>query len=81
VLNKGFSEGKKADLMLCMGSSLRVTPAADIPCETVEHGGQLVIINLQKTPLDKMAKLVIHAKIDDVVEILMEKLKLGIPKF
>ena len=53
--------------MLAMGSSLRVTPAARLAKRTAEKGGQLVIVNLQKTPLDAYASLVIHAKIDERV--------------
>ena len=62
--------------MVCLGSSLRVNPAASLPVATKMTGGKIVIVNLQKTPCDKMAKLVIHAKIDDVIEMLMDKLGL-----
>ena len=64
-----------------MGSSLRVTPAADIPLETARRGGNLVICNLQKTPLDDAATLCIYAKCDDIMKILMEKLGYLIPKW
>jgi mono-ADP-ribosyltransferase sirtuin 6 len=53
-----------------MGSSLRVFPACDLPVETTRRGGQMVIINLQKTPIDDHAALVIHGKIDDVIKLL-----------
>lgn len=80
ILNAGFENCKMADLALCMGSSLRVTPAADMPKETAANGyGNLVIINLQKTPLDSMATLVIHGKCDDVMEKVMQKLDRNIP--
>ena len=65
-----------ADLMLAMGSSLRVAPAADMVLETRYWGGKLVIVNLQKTPLDKNASIVIHAKIDEVMEMLMDELSI-----
>lgn len=64
-----------------MGSSLRVTPAADIPKATFDNGGKLVIVNLQKTPMDAYAALRIHAKCDDVMNRLMEKLNIPIPKW
>ena len=38
-----------------------------MPLRTVKAGGQLVIINLQKTPKDKKAALLIHARCDDVM--------------
>lgn len=78
VLNGGWEDGTNADLMLSLGSSLRVTPACDIPVEMVENGGKLVIVNLQKTPLDNMAALVIHARIQNVMGLLMEKLNMKI---
>lgn len=78
-LKRGFEHGRKADLCIVIGSSLRVTPAADIPCETVRKGGKLVIINLQKTPLDEHSSLNIYAKIDEVFECLMKHLKPATP--
>jgi NAD-dependent SIR2 family protein deacetylase len=46
ILDQGFFNGGKADLMLAIGSSLRVTPAADMAAETANKEGSLVIINL-----------------------------------
>ena len=48
---------QKADLMLVLGSSLTVHPAASIPPLTVRAGGELVIVNAQPTPLDRLATL------------------------
>jgi NAD-dependent SIR2 family protein deacetylase len=80
-LDAAFNHGSCADLCLCMGSSLRVTPAADIPKATFDNGGKLVIVNLQKTPLDAYAALSIYGKCDDVMERLMTKLNIEIPKW
>lgn len=41
----------------------------------------MVIINLQATPLDELADLIINALIDDVWVLLMKKLGLKIPEF
>jgi NAD-dependent deacetylase len=46
---------QEADLMLVLGSSLTVHPAASIPPMTVRCGGELVIVNAQPTPLDRLA--------------------------
>ena len=43
-IKAGFENGAQADLCIAMGSSLRVTPAADMPAATAEHGGKLVIV-------------------------------------
>jgi mono-ADP-ribosyltransferase sirtuin 6 len=56
-----------------MGSSLTVTPAANIP-KNVGKKGKLIIINLQKTPLDQYAFLRINALCDDVMKRLALKL-------
>lgn len=56
-----------------MGSSLTVTPAADIP-KMVGKKHKLVIINLQKTPLDGYAYLKINGLCDDVMKRLTKKL-------
>ena len=48
---------RQADLMLVLGSSLTVTPAASIPLLTVSAGGELVIVNAQPTLLDRVATL------------------------
>jgi len=71
---------EKADVCLAMGSSLTVTPAADFP-KLVGKSKKLVIVNLQKTPLDRYATIRINAKCDDVMKLLMEELKLEIPEW
>ena len=58
-----------------MGSSLTVTPAANVPAE-VGKSHNLVIVNLQKTPLDGLARIKINALCDDVMKKLMERLKI-----
>ena len=40
----GFSHSSVADLHLVMGSSLRVSPACDMPRMSAEKGGKLVIV-------------------------------------
>lgn len=77
----GFANGKQADLCLAMGSSLTVTPAANMAAKVAERKKRLVIVNLQKTPLDKIAALRINGECDKVMKMLMEKLGLDVPKF
>jgi NAD-dependent deacetylase len=49
---------RDADLLLVMGSSLAVTPAADLPRLTLEAGGRVAILNRTPTHLDGRAALV-----------------------
>ena len=74
ILELGFQYGETSDLCLCMGTSLKLGHVSPIPESTAANGGNLVIINLQKTPLDHCATLRIHAKCDDVMVLLMQKL-------
>lgn len=46
-----------ADLVLVLGSSLTVYPAASFPLLAKSHGGKLVIVNAQKTQYDNLAYL------------------------
>lgn len=57
--------GKKAqtcDLMILLGSSLVVYPAAYIPQYAHQAGAKLIIINLAPTPFDHLAAVTINAK-------------------
>ena len=79
ALADAFDHGTRADLCLSLGSSLRVTPAADVPALAARPGARLVIVNLQQTPLDARADLVIRAKTDDVMSALFDALALPTP--
>ena len=76
---------KKADLCISMGSSLLVSPARDMPFEIgiKRHikTSQLCIVNLQKTPLDKVSSIRIFGKTDQFSQLLMKKLNIDIPQW
>lgn len=55
------------DLMLAIGSSLVVFPAAGIPITAKKNGAHLVILNREETELDHLADLVINAEIGPVL--------------
>jgi NAD-dependent protein deacetylase/lipoamidase len=44
-----------ADLMLCVGSSLEVFPAAGLPELTLQSGGRIAVITKSSTPFDRHA--------------------------
>ncbi|NND49047.1 MAG: NAD-dependent deacetylase [Rhizobiales bacterium] len=58
------------DLMLVLGSSLVVYPAAGFPVLAKQNGARLVIVNREPTDLDQMADIVINAEIADMLELL-----------
>lgn len=79
-LSDAFEHAGAADLCMVLGSSCKVTPAADVP-ETVgnKKGDTLVIVNLQPTPLDELAALCCAYKIDDFMSVLMGELGIAVP--
>jgi NAD-dependent deacetylase len=56
-----------ADVMLVVGSSLVVYPAAELPMRAVRAGAALVIVNAEPTPYDRVAEVVIHGRSGDVL--------------
>ena len=57
----------KSDLFICLGSSLAVFPAADLPLLAKETGAILVIINNEPTQMDHLSDLVINRDISEVL--------------
>ena len=58
-----------ADVMLIIGSSLEVLPAADLPLLARRRGATTILVNLTPTPLDDRIDVVIRA---DVVKTLQQ---------
>ena len=66
---------RKSDLMLIIGSSLEVEPASDLPRLAHRHGARLVIVNLEPTPADRMADVVIHARAAEALPSIVRELE------
>lgn len=62
------------DLMLVMGSSLAVFPAAGFPLMAKRSGARLGIVNRDETPQDRFADLVINAGIGPTMRAVVEVL-------
>jgi NAD-dependent deacetylase len=67
VLEEAFALAGDCDLMLAVGSSLQVYPAADLPLAAARNGAQLVIVNDEPTPYDGLAELVVRGGAGDVL--------------
>jgi len=84
---KAFEHAQKADVCLTLGSSLTVSPAADIPGMVGKANYQgdksrhLIICNLQRTPLDPYSDVRVHSKTDTFMELLMKEMNLDIPEW
>ncbi|KAL9147197.1 hypothetical protein ABFS82_13G157900 [Erythranthe guttata] len=80
-MNPAEKHCKMADVVLCLGTSLQITPACNLPLKCLKGGGKIVIVNLQKTPKDKKASLVMHGRVDKVITGVMSLLNTRIPQF
>ena len=57
VVEEATRSAEACDLMLTVGSSLQVYPAAELPLVAVRNGARLVIVNDEPTPYDEVADL------------------------
>jgi NAD-dependent deacetylase len=60
---RGLAE--RADLMICVGSSLAVYPVAGLPQLTLERGGRLAIVTKGTTPYDEDAELKLAGEVEE----------------
>jgi mono-ADP-ribosyltransferase sirtuin 6 len=62
-----FEHSRKSDLFVVVGSSLVVSPAAQMPKEALVAGARLVIINQGETPFDSQAHLRFYEGIGEIL--------------
>jgi NAD-dependent deacetylase len=61
---------ERADVLLCVGSSLEVHPVAGLPLLTHEAGGAVAIVTQGATPLDELAAVRLHGDVVDELQAL-----------
>ncbi len=67
AVEEAFALARAADVMLVVGSSLVVYPAAHVPLAAVEAGAALIVVNAEPTPIDRFAEVVIHGRSGEVL--------------
>lgn len=66
---------RTCDVMLIAGSSLTVSPIADLPGVALRHGAQLIIVNYEPTHIDNHASVVIHEDVAIILPRIAEELE------
>ena len=67
VLERALHEAEQADLVLALGSTLSVHPAASIPLVAVKRGAPYVVVNRGETDHDRLATLRLEGDVADIV--------------
>lgn len=75
TLEEATRRASGCDLMLVIGSSLAVYPAAYMPLYARQAGARLIVINLTTTPADRFADVVIRGSAGEVMGLLTEEVR------
>lgn len=74
LLSKSYKLAEECDLVIAMGSSLKVYPAANIPLIAKENGAKYVIINMGETEQDNYCDLKIDHDVAEISKYIIERL-------
>ena len=77
ALELSLAAAQACDVMLIVGSSLVVNPAARLPEIARRHGASLIVINRTETPVDHLADVHIQAEAGPTLSDLVRRLDSG----
>ncbi len=72
ILEKAFRASQSCDVMLVIGTSAVVHPAASLSLEAKASGAKVVEINVEKTPQSSLLDLTILGKASETLEALLK---------
>jgi NAD-dependent protein deacetylase/lipoamidase len=64
---EAYELASQADVVLVVGTSLAVYPAADVPLAALRAGALMVVVNAEATPFDRIANVVIRGRSGEVL--------------
>jgi NAD-dependent deacetylase len=71
-----FKESKSCDVVLSIGTSAVVYPAASIPITAKERGAIVIEINMEPTPLtDQISDYLISGSAGEIIPAIVEEVK------
>ena len=74
VLSKAFNEVEKSDVIIVVGTSAVVQPAASLPLIVRKSGGKIIEVNPNETPLTSIADISIRGSAGEVLSKIVERL-------
>jgi NAD-dependent deacetylase len=75
VMYEADKEAKACDVMLVVGSSLEVMPAADLPLVAKKNGAKIIIVNGSSTPIDGQATIVLREDVTVALPKILQAIK------
>ena len=75
ALNEAFELASKSDLMLVIGTSCAVYPAAELPIIVKRNGGKIIEINREESELSYLADYKLLGKAGEILPKLVEEVK------
>ncbi len=70
VIDRALAAAREADLLLAVGSTLQVVPAAHVVPLAKRGGARVVILNNQPTAMDELADAVLRGAIGEVLPVI-----------
>jgi len=67
AVDEALELARAAEVILVVGSSLVVYPAAEIPLVAIRSGARMIVVNAEPTPFDGLAEVVIHGRSGEVL--------------
>jgi NAD-dependent deacetylase len=74
AIERAFGLAGRADVLLCVGSSLEVHPVAGLPEVTLRAGGKVAIVTQGPTPYDDAAEVKLDGDVVEELEALLAAL-------
>lgn len=67
AVQEAYDLANQTDVVMVVGSSLVVYPAADVPLAALRAGARMIVVNAEPTPFDRLANVVIHGRSGEVL--------------
>ncbi|NPA47930.1 MAG: NAD-dependent deacylase [Thermococci archaeon] len=75
TIGKAFHLAQEADLMLVVGTSGVVYPAAYLPRVVKEHGGRIIEVNVEESAITPIADVFVQGKAGEVLPVLVNRVE------
>jgi NAD-dependent deacetylase len=76
-LERCFEETARSDLMLVIGTSATVYPAADFPMQVLRAGGAIIEVNVEETPFTPYAAVSLRGPSGEILPRVVDRLRIG----